>query len=59
MLPKYDRAGEMQRTEGKVLKLWLGDPEDPVRFFCFVEDVERLLHGEYRYVSIYKDQERS
>jgi hypothetical protein len=57
-LGKFEKAGEMSWT-GKVLRIRLGDPEDPVRFFCFLEDVEALLHGQLKYVKIYKDQEGS
>jgi hypothetical protein len=57
-LSKFDKAGEIERT-GKVLRMWLGDREDPVRFFCFLEDVEKLLHGEFTYVRIYKEREGS
>ncbi len=54
-LSKFEMAGEMEWV-GKVLRIELGDREDPVRFFCFVEDVEKLLHGEFTYVKIYKDE---
>lgn len=57
-MSKFELAGEMEWV-GKVLRLRLGDPEDPVQIFCFLEDMEKLLHGQFKYVRFYKDEEGS
>jgi len=53
----YQLAGEME-IRGKTVKIVL-DPQskDPVRFFCFLDDVEGMVSRERSYVKIYKDQE--
>jgi hypothetical protein len=55
---KLEVAGELQ-IRGKVVKIKVGDPEDPVRFFCFLDDVEGMVARERVYVTIYKDKEAS
>jgi hypothetical protein len=53
---RLEVAGELQ-IRGKVVKIRIGDPGDPVRFFCFLDDVEQLIAKEMKYVRIFKDQE--
>lgn len=58
ILSKFEKVGEME-WRGKVLSIKMGDPEDPVECFCFLEDVEKLLHGQFQYVKIYRGEESS
>jgi len=45
-------------SRGKVVKLRFPVPEnEPMRFFAFKEDVERLLDGELEYVRLFLDSE--
>lgn len=50
-----EKAGEIE-LRGRVLKVIL-DPEspNPVRFFVFVADVQKLLAGEFGYVNVFRD----
>ena len=52
---KYDPVGEIL-IRGRAAKIVL-DPtsKDPVRFFCFVEDLEKLLDGKFQYVKVFRD----
>ena len=56
-LGKLEVAGELQ-IRGKVVKITVGDPKNPVRFFCFLDDVECMVKGERVSLRIFKDQER-
>jgi len=52
---KYDPVGEIS-IRGRAAKIVL-DPQgnDPVRFFCFAEDLEKLLDGKFSYVKVFRD----
>ena len=53
--PKYDPVGEIS-IRGRAAKIVLdGESKDPVRFFCFAEDLEKLLDGKFQYVKIFRD----
>lgn len=55
MMSKFVKAGEME-LRGKTLKLIMANGDnDPLRFFCMVEDVEKLLSGDYQYVRLFED----
>lgn len=54
-MSKFLKAGEME-LRGKTAKISLdAESGDPVRMFCFVEDLEKLLKGEFDYVRIFRD----
>lgn len=56
---KYDPVGEIS-IRGKAAKIVLdGESGDPVRFFCFLDDLYKLLRGEHEYVRIFRDNEDS
>lgn len=45
-------------SSGKVVKLRFPIPEnEPMRFFAFKEDLEKLLDGRLQYVRLYLDSE--
>ena len=54
-MSKLVKVGELE-IRGRTAKLSLdAESGDPVRFFCFVEDLEKLLKGEFGYVRIFRD----
>ena len=55
MAGKYEIAGEIE-IRVKAAKIVLGSRNDnPVRFFCFVEDLVKMLKEPSRFVNIYFD----
>lgn len=55
MDPKYNPVGEIV-IRGKAAKIVLDPNSDaPVRFFCFVEDLAKMLADNSRYVNVYRD----
>lgn len=54
-LSKFEKCGEIQKA-GKTLRLLMGDPDEPVECFCFVEDMEKLLSDAFQYVRIYQGE---
>ena len=55
MSGKYEVAGRIV-TRGKAVKISLGgDAGAPVKFFCFVEDIYKMLRDNTRYVNVYHD----
>jgi len=57
MASRFNSVGEI-RIRGKAAKIVL-DPQgkDPVRFFCFVEDLDKMLSDPSRYVRVYRDND--
>lgn len=54
---KYDPVGEIT-IRGKAAKIVLdGESKDPVRFFCFVDDLYKLMREDLQYVRIFRDNE--
>lgn len=54
-MSKLVKVGELE-IRGKTAKLSLdAESGDPVRVFCFVEDLEKLLKGEFEYVRLFRD----
>ena len=52
---KYDPVGQLF-LRGKAAKIELDhESKDPVRFFCFVADLEKLLDGKFSYVNVFRD----
>jgi len=55
MASKYDVVGEIV-IRGKAAKIVLDPNSDaPVRFFCFVEDLAKMLADNSRYVNVFRD----
>lgn len=55
MAGKYDVVGKIE-LRGKAAKIVIdAESGDPVKFFCFVEDLDRLLNDPSRYVNVYRD----
>ena len=55
MANKYDVVGRIV-FRGKAVKIALDHESDnPVKFFCFVEDLVKLLKDPSRYVNVYRD----
>lgn len=50
-ISKFDLCGRLE-ISGKVAVLQLG--EGSVKVFCFIEDLERLLRGEFEYVRFFR-----
>ena len=56
---KYCPVGEIL-IRGKAAKITLdGESKDPVKFFCFAEDLKALVDGKFSYVKIYRDTDLS
>jgi len=56
-MSKFEKAGEME-LRGKTAKLSLdAESGDPVKFFCFADDLQKLLDGKFQYVRIFRDGE--
>ena len=56
MNKKFDPQGKIY-VRGRVLKLEFDNgAHDPMRFFCFIDDVEKLLDGQRDDVVIYLDR---
>jgi len=56
---KYDPVGQLF-IRGKAAKIELDhESGDPVRFFMFASDLEKLVHGEFSYVRIFRDVDPS
>lgn len=56
---KYSPVGEIS-IRGKAAKIILDvESKDPVKFFCFAEDLKKLVDGEFSYVKIYRDTDLS
>lgn len=54
-MSKFKVAGRMY-ARGKVLKMEFSVPnKDPLRFFCFKDDVDQLLDDSRKEVQIYLD----
>jgi hypothetical protein len=57
LVEKFKEHGRVYST-GKVLKLRFPVPNnDPLRFFVFKDDVERLLNNKLFYARVYLDAE--
>ena len=55
MYGKYVVAGRIV-IRGKAVKISLGgEVGDPVKFFCFVEDIYKMLRDNSRFVNVYHD----
>jgi hypothetical protein len=56
-MSRFDEQGRMH-VRGKVFKLQFKIPNsDDLAFFCFKEDVEKVLRGNLPYVRIFADKE--
>ena len=55
-MPGLEKAGEIS-LRGKTLKIVL-DPEsnNPVKLFCFAEDVDKLLSEKFQYVNVFHER---
>ncbi len=54
---KYDPVGKLY-LRGKAAKIEVaGESEYPMRFFCFVEDVLKLMRGDLQSVRIFRDSQ--
>ena len=52
---KFEPIGEII-IRGKVAKIVLdAKSKDPVRFFCFLNDLEKLVDGKFTYAQVFRD----
>jgi len=51
------KVGEIE-IRGKTAKIVLdSESGDPVRFFCFLEDLQKLLKNEFDYVNVFRERD--